>query len=71
MNNLDKLQDALQGEIMMQSMYNKHMLDITNPEVRQLFTQMRDAKMQNVTLLQSEIQKIMQQGKVSRKNKSH
>ena len=70
MNDLDKLQDVLQGEIMMQSMYNKHMLDITNPEVRQLFTQMRDTKMQNVTLLQSEIQKIMQQGKVSRKTKS-
>lgn len=65
MNTLDKLQDSLSGEMMLQSMYNKHMMDITNPEVRQLFTQMRDAKMQNVTLLQQEINQMMMQGRVS------
>lgn len=65
MNTLDKLNDALQDEMIMQSMYNKHMMDITNPEVRQLFTQMRETKMQNVTQLQQEIQQMMQQGKVS------
>ena len=64
MNTLDKLQDALQGEMMMQSMYNKNMMDITNPEVRQLFTQMREAKMQNVTQLQKEIQQMLQQGRI-------
>lgn len=63
MNTLDNLQDALQSEMMLQSMYNMHMLNITNPEVRQLFTQMRDAKMQNVTRLQQEIQQLMQAGK--------
>jgi len=65
LNTLDKLNDALQDEMIMQSMYNKHMMDITNPEVRQLFTQMRETKMQNVTQLQQEIQQMMQQGKVS------
>lgn len=65
MNTLDKLQDSLQGEMMMQSMYNKHMMDISNPEIRQLFTQMRDAKMQNVTMLQKEVQQMLQQGKVN------
>ncbi len=65
MNTLDKLQDSLQGEMMMQSMYNKHMMDIIIPEIRQLFTQMRDAKMQNVTQLQQEIQQMMLQGKTS------
>lgn len=64
MNTLDKLQDSLQDEMMLQSMYNKHMMDITNPEVRQMFTQMRDAKMQNITQLQQKIQQMMQQGKV-------
>jgi len=63
LNTLDKLQDALQDEMMLQSMYNKHMMDITNLEVRQLFTQMRDAKMQNITRLQQEIQQMMQAGK--------
>lgn len=62
MNTFDKLQDVLQGEMVMQSMYNKHMMDITNPEIRQLFTQMRDAKMQNITRLQKEIQQMMQAG---------
>ncbi|TEB15335.1 hypothetical protein Psfp_02252 [Pelotomaculum sp. FP] len=65
MNTLDKLQDSLQGEMMLQSMYNKYMMDITNPEIRQLFTQMRDAKMQNVTQLQQEIQQMMLQGRTS------
>jgi rubrerythrin len=64
MNTLDSLQDALQSEMMLQSMYNKHMINITNPEVRQLFTQMRDAKMQNLTMLQQEIQQLMQAGKI-------
>jgi hypothetical protein len=65
LNTLDKLHDSLQGEMMLQSMYNKYMMDITNPEIRQLFTQMRDAKMQNVTQLQQEIQEMMLQGKTS------
>lgn len=51
--------------MMLQSMYNKHLMDITNAEVRQMFTQMRDSKMQNITQLQQEIQQMMQQGRVS------
>lgn len=65
MNTLDKLQDALQGEMMLQSMYNKHMMDISNSSVRQLFTQMRETKMQNVTQLQQQIQQMIKQGKIS------
>ncbi|MFZ5945851.1 MAG: DUF2383 domain-containing protein [Bacillota bacterium] len=65
MNTIDKLQDVLQGEMMMQSMYNKYMMDVTNPEIRQLFTQMRDSKMQNVTRLQQEIQQMMKAGKIN------
>ncbi|KJS88756.1 MAG: hypothetical protein JM58_00310 [Peptococcaceae bacterium BICA1-8] len=65
MNTIDKLQDVLQGDMMMQSMYNKYMMDVTNPEIRQLFTQMRDAKMQNVTRLQQEILQMMKAGKTN------
>ena len=65
MNSLDKLQDALQGEMMLQSMYNKHMMDISNSGVRQLFTQMRETKMRNVTQLQQQIQQMMKQGRIS------
>lgn len=62
MNTMDLLTDAMQDEKMMQSMYNKYMMDISNPEVRQLFTQLRDAKMQNLSQLQQEIQTMMGQG---------
>lgn len=63
MNTMDLLHDALHDEMMLQSIYNKHMMEISNPEVRQLFTQLRDAKMQNLTQLQKEIKTMMQQGK--------
>lgn len=63
MNTLDLLQDALVGEITLQSMYNHHAVNIsTPPDVRQLFFQMRDAKMQHITELQQRIQQLMQQG---------
>lgn len=65
MNTIDKLQDVLQGDMLIQSMYNKYMMDVTNPEIRQLFTQMRDAKMQNVTRLQQEILQMMKAGKTN------
>lgn len=63
MNNIDFLHDSLQDEMMLQSMYNKYMMEISNPEVRQLFTQLRDAKMKNVSQLQQEIKTMMGQGK--------
>ncbi|OAA90597.1 hypothetical protein [Clostridium ljungdahlii] len=63
MNNMDFLHDSLQDEMMLQSMYNKYMMEISNPEVRQLFTQLRDAKMKNVSQLQQEIKTMMEQGK--------
>ncbi len=63
MNTMDFLQDSLQDEMMLQSMYNKYMMDISNPEVRQLFTSLRDAKMKNISQLQQEIKTMMEQGK--------
>lgn len=63
MNNIDFLHDSLQDEMMLQSMYNKYMMEISNPEVRQLFTQLRDSKMKNISQLQQEIKSMMEQGK--------
>lgn len=59
MNNLNMLQDMLHTEMMNQSMYNKYMMDIQSPEVRQMFMQMRDGKMQQITQLQQEIMNQM------------
>jgi hypothetical protein len=58
MSNIDFLNDSLQDEITLQIKYNKYMIDIQNPEVRQMFMQMRDEKMQNITQLQQEIKKM-------------
>ena len=63
MNTMDYLHDSLEGEMLLQAMYNKHMVEISNPEVRQLFTQLRDAKMQNISQLQQEIKNMMDMGK--------
>lgn len=60
MNNLNMLQDMLHTEMMNESMYNMNMMEIQNPEVRQMFMQMRDGKVQQITQLQQEIQKAMQ-----------
>lgn len=51
MNNIEFLYDALGDKILMQSMYNKYMMKISKPEVRQLFTQLRELKMKNILLL--------------------
>jgi hypothetical protein len=58
-NNLNMMYDLLQTEIMNQCMYNRYMMDIQNPEVRQMLLQMRDSKMQQVTQLQQEIKNLM------------
>lgn len=59
MNDLDKLNDLLGTEMMSQELYNKYMLQVALPEARQLFTQLRDGKMQQVTQLQMEINNRM------------
>lgn len=59
METIDQLQDALADEMDLQSKYNQHLLNIANPEIRQFFTQMREAKMQHVTGLQQKIGQLM------------
>lgn len=59
MMNMNMLNDVLHTEMMNQTHYNKYMMDVQNPELRQMFMQMRDSKMQQITQLQQEIQKMM------------
>ena len=58
MNKLEKLNDIIETEMTDQMLYNKYMLKITNPEVRQLFTQLRDEHMQHITQLQQQVQQM-------------
>lgn len=59
MDNLNMLKDMLQTEIGNEKMYNKYMVDIQNAELRQMLMQMRDGKMQHITQLQQEINKLI------------
>ena len=59
MNDINRLNDMLHTEIMNQSMYNKYMMEIQSPELRQMLTQLRDGKMQQITQLQQEINNMM------------
>jgi ferritin-like metal-binding protein YciE len=58
MKNVSKLEDMLHMEMATQALYNKYMLEIENPELRQMFTQMRDGKVQQITKLQQEIKSM-------------
>jgi hypothetical protein len=59
MNKLDKMHDILETEMAHQMLYNKYMMQVTNAETRQLFTQFRDEHMKNVTQIQQQIQQLM------------
>ncbi|MFC4768976.1 hypothetical protein [Effusibacillus consociatus] len=64
MNQIEKLQDILNDEIAHQLFYNEHAVRITDSATRQFLMQLRDDKMRNITLLQTEIDKMRKQGKV-------
>ncbi|MCM0647276.1 spore coat protein [Clostridium swellfunianum] len=57
-NNINLLNEVLQQEMDLQALYNKNMMEITSPEIRQLFTQLRDEKMGNISQLQKEIENL-------------
>ncbi|MFZ5967614.1 MAG: spore coat protein [Bacillota bacterium] len=59
MNDINRLNDLLQTEIKNQEQYNRYMVYIQNPEIRQMLAQLRDIKMRQITQLQQEIGKIM------------
>ncbi|HHW58387.1 MAG TPA: DUF2383 domain-containing protein [Clostridia bacterium] len=55
---LDMLQDLLKNLVNIQAFYNETIVNITNPYVRQLFTQMRDDVMRFISILQIEIESL-------------
>lgn len=59
-NTKEKLQDALNNEMQHHFFYNEQSVGITDQAIRQFLMQLRDDKMRNITLLQTEIEKIIQ-----------
>lgn len=58
MNEADILKDILQYRILNQTFYNENLINMRNPEVRQIFTQMRDDEMRAVVKLQQKIERL-------------
>ncbi|WP_432661817.1 DUF2383 domain-containing protein [Wukongibacter baidiensis] len=58
MKDTDILKDILQYKISSQLFYNENLIHIRNPEVRQLFSEMRDDEMRGIEKLQQKIQRM-------------
>lgn len=58
MKDIDIYKDLLYFRISNQVYYNRNIIDARNPEVRQLFTQLRDDEMRAVVKLQQNIEKL-------------
>lgn len=57
MEDLDILKDILQYRIINQVSYNENLISIRNPEVRQVFTQLRDDEMRDIVRIQQKIER--------------
>ncbi len=58
MKDIDIYKDLLYCRISSQDYYNRNIIEIRNPEIRQLFTQLRDDEMRAVVKLQQKIEKL-------------
>jgi rubrerythrin len=57
MKEIDMIKDVLYYRISNQIFYNENIINIRNPEARQLFTQIRDDEMRSVSKLQQKIER--------------
>ncbi|QZY54573.1 PA2169 family four-helix-bundle protein [Crassaminicella profunda] len=58
MKDVDRLKDLLQYRISNELFYNENLIEIKNPEVRQLFSQFRDDEMRAIINLQQKIERL-------------
>lgn len=58
MKEVDMLKDLLSYFESSQVLYNENVIEIRNPEARQLFTQLRDDEMRAIGMLQQKIERF-------------
>lgn len=58
MKKADILKDILQTRISNQVFYNENLIAHRNPELRQVFTQLRDDEMRGIIRLQKQVQRL-------------
>ena len=54
----DILKDILQYRVSSQIFYNEKLIDVKNPEARQLFSEMRDDEMRAIMKLEQKIKRL-------------
>lgn len=57
MEDIDILKDILQYRIINQVSYNENLINVRNPEVRHIFTQLRDDEMRDIVKIQQKIER--------------
>ncbi len=57
MEDIDILKDILQYRIINQVSYNENLINVRNPEVRCIFTQLRDDEMRDIIRIQQKIER--------------
>lgn len=57
MEDVDILKDILQYRIINQVSYNENLVNVRNPEVRYVFTQLRDDEMRDIIRIQQKIER--------------
>lgn len=58
MKEVDILKDILEYRISNQVFYNEALINVKNPEARQIFTQVRDDEMRAIVKLQQKIERF-------------
>ncbi|MGE5415352.1 MAG: hypothetical protein ACM3UZ_01040 [Acidobacteriota bacterium] len=58
MKEIDVIKDLLQNRISNQVFYNDNLINIRNPELRQVYTQLRDDEMRSIVKLQQKVQRL-------------
>lgn len=57
MDDIDILKDILQYRIINQVSYNENLINVRNPEVRYIYTQLRDDEMRDIVRIQQKIER--------------
>ena len=58
MKDIDVLKDIMQNRISNEISYNMNIIDYRNPEIRQLYIQLRDDEVRSIFKLQQKIQRL-------------
>jgi len=66
MKDVEILRDILESKVSNELFYNDALINIRNPEARQLFMEMRDDEMRHIIKLEQKIERLQAKNIISR-----